>query len=45
MIGGLITAYGAVLLVVPVLFASAKRIAMHREFRHGAAQQQAQEAA
>ena len=45
MIGGLITAYGAVLLVVPVLFASAKRIAMHREFRHGAAEQQAQEAA
>ncbi len=36
MIGGLITAYGAVLLVVPVLFASAKRVAMHREFRGGA---------
>jgi Cu(I)/Ag(I) efflux system membrane protein CusA/SilA len=33
MIGGLITAYIGVLLILPVLFDSAKRIAMHRQFR------------
>ncbi|MHC4216865.1 MAG: efflux RND transporter permease subunit [Planctomycetota bacterium] len=33
MIGGLITAYIGVLLILPVLYAIAKRAAMHREFR------------
>ena len=33
MIGGLITAYVGVLLIIPVLYSIAKRVAMHREFR------------
>ncbi|MHC4414986.1 MAG: efflux RND transporter permease subunit [Planctomycetota bacterium] len=45
MIGGLITAYVGVLLILPVLYAIAKRVALHREFRAPADKQQRAEAA
>jgi Cu(I)/Ag(I) efflux system membrane protein CusA/SilA len=46
MIGGLITAYIGVLLIIPVLYSIARRVAMHREFRkQGAGPAAAQPAA